>query len=185
MGKRIDVTITYLEQRAKPAPSLAPRPHGKTAILRAENPPTHFYRYLYAAVGEPWKWVSRKRIGDAELARILADPAVYLYVLYFNGAPAGFAEVDFCDGKTADIRFFGLAPEFIGKRLGRFFLANAVDLAWSLAPQRVQLETCTLDHPAALPLYQKLGFSVYDQRRGVVELSDEDVARAQRKESAL
>lgn len=184
MGQRLDVTITYLEQRTKPALPLVPRPPGKNAILRAENPPVHFYRYLYAVVGEPWKWVSRKRVSDGDLARILVDPSVYLYVLYANGAPAGFAEVDFRDGKTADIRFFGLAPEFIGKRLGRFFLANVVDLAWSLAPERVQLETCTLDHPAALPLYQKMGFSVYDQRKGVVELTDDDLATARRKVTA-
>jgi GNAT superfamily N-acetyltransferase len=184
VSKRIDVTITYLEQRSKPALPLNPRPPGKAAILRAERAPTHFYRYLYAVVGEPWKWVSRKRVGDAELARILADPSVYVYVLYLDGAPAGFAEVDFRDRKTADIRFFGLAPEFIGKRLGRFFLANIVDLAWSLGPERVQLETCTLDHPAALPLYQKMGFSVYDQRKGVVDLTDDDIARARRKETA-
>ena len=184
MNKRLDVTITYLEQRARPAIALAPRPPGKTALLRAENPPTHFYRYLYAVVGEPWKWVSRKRINDAELARILNDSRVYLYVLYVGGAPAGFAEVDFRDRKTADIRFFGLAPEYIGRRLGRYFLSNVVDLAWALAPERVQLETCTLDHPAALPLYQKLGFSVYDQRKGVVELTEDEFSKARRKETA-
>ena len=184
MGARLDVTITYLEQRAKPALAPAPRPHGKAAILRAENPPVHFYRYLYAVVGEPWKWVSRKRVGDGELARILADPSVYVYVLYVNGAPAGFAEVDFRDHITADIRFFGLVPDFVGKRLGRYFLGNVVDLAWSLAPLRVQLETCTLDHPAALPLYQKMGFSVYDQRKGVVELTDDDLDKARRKATA-
>lgn len=183
MGKRVDVTITYLEQRSRPAAPQAARPPGTCAILRAQNPPVHFYRYLYAIVGEPWKWVSRKRVNDQDLALILGDPSVHIYVLYRDGAPAGFAEVDFRDRKTAEIRFFGLAPDFIGQRLGRYFLSNVVDLAWALAPERVRLETCTLDHPAALPLYQKMGFSVYDQRKGVVELMEEDLAEAPRKET--
>jgi ribosomal protein S18 acetylase RimI-like enzyme len=71
---------------------------------------------------------------------------------------------------VADIKFFGLGPEFIGKRIGRYFLTQSLSLAWSLDPKRVQLETCTLDHPAALSLYQKLGFTVFDQRKGQVEL---------------
>lgn len=178
MSKRLDVAITYLEQRSKPNyPSVA-RPPGKIAYMRAERPPVHFYRYLYGVVGEPWKWVSRKRASDPEIRRILADPAVHIYVLYADGAPAGFAEIDARSRGAAEIKFFGLAPDYIGRKFGRYFFANAVESAWSLGPERVVLETCTLDHPAALPLYQKMGFSVYDQRRGVIEITDEEASRA-------
>lgn len=178
MSKRVEVVITYLEQTARPFYGTVARPPGKIAFLRAERAPVHFYRYIYAVVGEPWKWVSRKRVPDAEIARILADPAVHLYILYVDGVPAGFAEIDARTEGVAEIKFFGLAPDYIGRRLGRYFFANVVDLAWSLAPERVVLETCTLDHPAALPLYQKMGFSVYDQRRGVIEVTDAEAARS-------
>jgi len=30
-------------------------------------------------------------------------------------------------------------------------------------PKRVWLHTCTLDHPAALPNYQKAGFAIYKE----------------------
>ncbi|MGE0408916.1 MAG: GNAT family N-acetyltransferase [Amphiplicatus sp.] len=173
MGEKIDVTITYLEQKARPARPTPTRPHEKVAILRAENPPTHFYRYLYRLVGDPYHWMSRRRLSDEELAAIISDPDVYVYVLYVGGVPAGLAEVDGRIAKTVEIKFFGLAPEFLGRGLGRFFLGHAIDLAWALGPKRVRLETCTLDHPAALPLYQKLGFTVFDQRKGRVELIDE------------
>lgn len=179
--RRVPVTVTYLEQRAKPSVKPGPRPPGKYAILRAEAPPAHFYRYIYGAVGAPWKWVSRNRLSDAELTRIIEDPALYIYVLYANGAPAGFGEVDRRDPSVADIKFFGLAPEFIGRGLGRYFFEAVLDLAWSTAPDRAVLETCTLDHPAALPLYQKMGFSVYDQRKGFVDITDEEAQRARRK----
>lgn len=173
MGRKVDVTITYLRQTARPAFAPQPRPNRKLSILRAEKPAVHFYRYLYDLVGGPWNWVSRKRLSDAELAAIVESDAVYLYVLYVDGAPAGMAEIDAGDAPVVYIRFFGLAPEFIGKGLSRYFLSNAIDLAWSHGPTEVRIETCTLDHPAALALYQKFGFTVFDQRPGRVDLPDE------------
>jgi hypothetical protein len=44
-----------------------------------------------------------------------------------------------------------------------------LDRAWTRNPQILQLETCTLDHPAALPLYQEFGFTIVDRRPGFVE----------------
>lgn len=173
MGQKIDVTITYLEQTARPALVPAPRPPVKIAILRAEKPPVHFYRYLYRLIGDPYHWMSRRRLSDDKLAAIIRHPRVYIYVLYVGGVPAGLAELDAREPDIVELKFFGLSQEYHGNGLGRFFLSNTIDLAWSLGPKRVRLETCTLDHPAALPLYQKLGFSVFDQRRGQVELIDE------------
>ncbi|MEM8771159.1 MAG: GNAT family N-acetyltransferase [Pseudomonadota bacterium] len=170
--RRIDVTITFLEQTERPSLAAPVRPKGKIAILRAEKPPLHYYRYLYRLVGDPWKWVSRRKLNDADLAAIIHDPSVYVYTLIVNGAPAGIAEIDLRDHSVAEIKFFGLAPDMIGRGLGQFFLHNVIDLAWGLGPQTVQLETCTLDHPKALPLYQKFGFKVFDRRAGVVELAD-------------
>ncbi len=169
-GERVDVTITYLEQNERPALPLPPRPPGKIALMRAEQPPVHFYRYMYRLVGDPWHWVSRRRLSDDALAEIIHDPDVYIYLLHVSGAPAGFAEIDARADMACYLRFFGLAPDFTGRGLGRYFLANVIDLAWALEPQRLRLETCSLDHPAALPLYQKLGFEVFDRAKGVVEL---------------
>lgn len=173
MGRKIDVTITYLEQTARPRLPLAAKPGLKTAILRAENPPAHFYRYLYRLIGDPYHWVSRRGMSDAELAAIIQDPDVYIYILYVGGVPAGLAEFDARRREVVELKFFGVAQAYHGAGLGRFFLSNAIDLAWALGPKKVRLETCTLDHPAALPLYQKLGFTVFDQRQGQVELLDD------------
>ena len=170
---RIDVTITYLEQVERPVlPTVAPPPRTKVALLRAEHPPIHFYRYLYRIIGEPYHWVSRRRLDDKALAEIIHNPDVYLYILYVDGVPAGMAEIDERKKELADLKFFGLVPDFTGKSLGRYFLFNVIDLAWSRGPQKLRLETCSLDHPAALPLYQKAGFSVYDRRKGVIDLSN-------------
>ena len=171
-GDRVSVTITYLEQGSRPVLPTPPQPRGKIAILRVEEPPVHYYRYLYRLIGEPWKWVSRRRLDDTALTEIIHDSSVYVYVLYVNGAPGGFAEIDNRKDEAAELKFFGLAPDFTGRNLGRYFLTNIIDLAWSLAPRKLRLETCSLDHPAALPLYQKMGFRVFDRREGVIEVID-------------
>jgi GNAT superfamily N-acetyltransferase len=51
-----------------------------------------------------------------------------------------------------------LLPGYIGRGWGKYLLTEAVRAAWGLAPSRVWLHTCTLDHPAALPNYLKRGF---------------------------
>ena len=54
-------------------------------------------------------------------------------------------------------------PDFIGQGLGKWFLQWTIDKAWSYSPQRIWLHTCTLDHPAALPMYKKAGFEVFKE----------------------
>ncbi len=173
MLKTVDVTITYLEQTARSTSPPQARPPGKTALMRAENPPLHYYRYLFDRVGKPYHWASRRYMPDDDLRAIVHDPDVYFYVLYFSGVPCGIGEVDarpdVHDAGTVEIKFFGLMQDFIGRGLGRWFLYNVIDLAWARDPRRVILETCTADHPAALPLYQKMGFTVYSQDTGIIE----------------
>lgn len=173
LSRRVDITITYLEQIARPILPTPLRPPGKIAIMRAEAPPVSFYRYLYCLIGDPHYWMSRRHLSDADLAQIIADPGVYVYVLYVGGVPAGMGEIDMRNDMAAELKFFGVAPAYQGKGYGRFFLTHVIDLAWALGPRKLRLETCTLDHPAALPLYQKVGFSVYDQQSGQIELPED------------
>ena len=42
--------------------------------------------------------------------------------------------------------------------LGGWLLQSAIELAWDKGPKKLTVNTCTLDHPKALPLYQKMGF---------------------------
>ena len=85
------MTVTFLEMRAKPSAIPPSRPVGKVALLKAENPPVHFYRYLYDTIGGDYYWVDRFKMDDASLKAIIHDPKVEIYVLYANGCPAGMA----------------------------------------------------------------------------------------------
>ena len=170
--RKLEVVVTFLEMLDPPDRPAATIPPGKVAIVRAENPTLSFYRYLYNTVGEPWLWWLRRLMGDEELAEILAKPETHVYVLYVAGVPAGFAELDLTDleeNGVIDLHYMGLIPDFIGKGYGKYLLNWAIDTAWGLKPQRITVNTCSLDHPSALGAYQKAGFGVYDQRTDIVD----------------
>ena len=172
MGKKHKTVVTHLEMMAPPRLSPCPRPPGKYALMRAENPPVHFYRYLYDAVGRDYVWVNRKRLADAALAQIVQHPDVEIYVLYSNGVPAGYFELDFRALPRAELSFLGLMPEHVGSGLGSFMLREAIAMAWSRETTRLIVQTCTLDHPRALPMYQRMGFAPYAQEEAELEEMD-------------
>jgi GNAT superfamily N-acetyltransferase len=83
---------------------------------------------------------------------------VEVMVLYAGGVPAGFAELNRRKADAVDLSYFGMIPDFIGMKLGPFLLNCAIDAAWSGGAKKLTVNTCTLDHPKALGLYQRMGF---------------------------
>lgn len=168
-AERIEVTITYLEQTEPPKLHNLPRPAHQVAILKCHRPPADFYRYIYNAVGEPHKWVSRRYLETEDLEALIHAPTTEIYVLYLEGWPAGYAEFDLTETATPVIRFFGLVPDAQGLGLGRWFFYESLGLIWAKGPKSVRIDTCTLDSPSALRLYQQAGFNVIDQGAGLIE----------------
>jgi GNAT superfamily N-acetyltransferase len=162
---RIDDTVTYLEMFERPPVRPQPAPLGKLALMRAEACSVAFYRYLYNTVGEKWVWFTRREWSDAALAAEIQKPTTEIFVLYVGGVPAGYFELDAEQPRETLLSYFGLMPDFIGRRLGPFLLNAAIERAWSRPIERCWVHTCTFDHPRALPLYQRAGFVVYDRRQ--------------------
>ncbi|MBL8799588.1 MAG: GNAT family N-acetyltransferase [Planctomycetia bacterium] len=165
----VEVRTFYLEMLAPPSFTVPP-PRDGLLFIHAHRPTVAYYRFFYDVVGERWHWTGRKKLSDAEIAAILNDPKVEMHVMYCDGVPAGFAELDRRQEGQVEIVQFGLLPDFIGKGLGKFFLHWTVDKAWSYQPQRLWLHTCSLDHPAALPNYLKAGFTIYKEESAQQEI---------------
>ena len=141
-----------------------------TAILQARRPTVSFYRYLYCSVGESWLWYERRAMDNETLRAIIHDPAVSIYVLYFDGVPAGYVELNSRGEPEIEVAYFGLFPEFIGRGLGPWFLNWTLDTAWNHEPSRIWVNTCNLDHPKALLCYQRAGFEQY--RKEFIRIRD-------------
>ena len=158
----VEVTVYYLESLA-PSHRIVPAPRAGLTVVHVESPAVPYYRALYDAVGTDFHWLSRRKLSDEKLAAILGDPRNELHVLHVDGVPAGFAELDRRQADEIELVQFGLMSPFIGQGLGKWFVQWTLDKAWSYAPKRFWLHTCTLDHPAALPNYLKAGFVLFKQ----------------------
>ncbi|MCH9673683.1 MAG: GNAT family N-acetyltransferase [Gammaproteobacteria bacterium] len=168
-GDRIRVDITYLQMPSAPQTTAVPPPPG-AAIRTLIRPTVPFYRYLYNGVGAPWLWYERRLLDDEALADVIFHPQISIDVLYVDDIPAGFCEFDMRRWPDLEIGYFGLMPDFIGRRIGPYLLDASVRSAWSRGPRRVWLHTCTLDHPKALQTYLNAGFQSY--RRESIHIVD-------------
>jgi len=158
----MEATRTYLElsRQNQFQPGFGAFPD--IAIERVERPTPELYRECYRSVGEAYHWRDRWDWTDEEIRAHLAQREITLHVARRRGALAGWYELRRVpkDG-SVEIAYFGLLPSAIGQGLGKHLLSCAVRDAWALGPARVWLHTCTLDHPHALPNYQKRGFAPY------------------------
>lgn len=127
------------------------------------KPDAAFYLQLYHAVGDRYNWVDRTLIPQDDLTRLIQSDHTEIFVLQCDDEPAGFVEFDITHPDEVEIVYFGLCEAYTGRKIGFPFLLWAVDHAWKRPIRRVWLHTCDLDHPAALPVYQKAGFIVYNE----------------------
>lgn len=154
-------TVTYLEMGERPTAPVPARPANiNIALLRADDVPVHWFLYLYGTVGADYDWLDRFEEPREAVQAFCNDPAVSLTVMMLDGAPGGFFMLDAREAGTCDLAYFGLMPEAIGRGLGRWFLASAIEAGWEEpGVETMTVNTCTLDHPRALGLYQRMGFS--------------------------
>lgn len=159
----IAATTWWLQMNSSPADLPGKALPKRCKVMQAVKPVRSFYLYLYTSVGRPYQWYNRLMCPADELQQMLDNPANSIWVLYYSGVPAGFAEFDLSAANETEIVYFGLTCEFTGKGLGIPFLHWCIGKAWERPIKRLWLHTCNLDHPAALGLYQKAGFEIYDQ----------------------
>ena len=163
---RVAVDVTFLRMDQPPAESAPPLPEGAT-VVRLSEPSVAFYRFLYATVGGPYLWWLRRAAPDESIAALLRAPGVWVHVLYAGGEPAGFYELDARSWPDVNLSYFGLMPQAIGRSMGYAFLRTAVDLVWRSNARGLTVNTCTADHPRALPAYLRAGFRPVRQVREI------------------
>jgi GNAT superfamily N-acetyltransferase len=165
----VPARTTYLEMRRNEVPQ-EPAVPAECSVARWDRPPLDEYRALFLAVGGEWGWTGRLLLSDKELRALLDDPSIEIYRLSCGGRVAGFAELERQADGEAEIVYFGLMPEFIGRGLGGFLLRWTIHRAWQEAgpgapeTRRLWLHTCEFDHPGAVDVYRKAGFAVFDEQ---------------------
>jgi GNAT superfamily N-acetyltransferase len=158
----VNLRVTYLEQ-SEPAPP--PALYWGSERVTLERMSRAAYLDLYRRVGEPLRWDQRSNMPGADLDALLAGGALHIYLLTdLRGEALGFCEFDRSGFPQIELKHFGLVPEAQGRGLGPWLLATALQGEWRTNPDRIWLHTDTWDHPAALQIYQRAGFRVFDVR---------------------
>ena len=163
-GKLV-VTITHLElgsvewTRGGLAPDIA------VDIVRVVAPTAAQYLDLYDRVGRPWLWYERRLLGDDALSALINRPGHELHIARHDDALVGYFEL-----YENEIVFFGLTPDYIGRRVGSWLLDRAIERGFARGAATLILNTNTVDHPRALDTYRKAGFRIV--RREEKELQD-------------
>ena len=151
----LTVTITHLELAAGDWTRRGVAPAIEVDIVREPKPTAAFYLRLYDRVGRPWLWYERRLYGYDELTTLLNRPGHEVHVARHDGALVGYFEL-----YDEEIVFFGLTPEFIGRRVGPWLLDRAIERGLARGSSRLILNTNTVDHPRALETYRKAGFGI-------------------------
>ncbi len=155
-----DVTVTYLEMDGPQA--LVPgghAPDGVTMCREAGPAAAPLAAELYRSVGAAYHWRDRGQWSTAEWSALLSDPAVELWTARRGDDALGYFELKRA-ADTVEIKYFGIMPDQVGRGLGGWMLTEAVRRSWRPGVARVVVNTCTLDHPAALPNYLARGFRI-------------------------
>ncbi|MCJ8322428.1 MAG: GNAT family N-acetyltransferase [Rhizobiales bacterium] len=169
----IKTLVTSLEMCQQSADLLPLLPQNVELKLIA-NIDISDYKALYAEIGQNYCWTSRLLITDDELLKIIHNPNVQIYQLIENDRPIGFFELSQKNmPRSVEISFIGLVDSAIGRGLGRLLAQYAIAHAWAAKPNRIIIQTCTLDHKRALPLYQKLGFKAYNRHVTEFKISND------------
>jgi len=160
-GDTISYSVSYLEMEEGPDFDWPKEPTGDILILRAKNPPARYFLSLYEAVGKDYEWTDKLICPCHEVDEFLSDSDVELFTFIKDGWTAGFYMLDKRKKGVCDLAYFGLLPEAIGSGYGEYLLETAVKMGWeSRGIKKLTVNTNSLDHPNALPLYRKIGFNV-------------------------
>lgn len=176
-AREIEVTRTYLQLNSLDEFNAAYMSDARARIKQVLNCPASFYRYLYTEVGRLYHWIDRLSWTDEEIQAYLAQDTLSLFVLYYEGAPAGYFELLKYDDGSTELAYFGLVQEFLGRGLGKHLLSAAIEQAWRDGANRVWLHTCTLDDAAALPNYLKRGFKPFKEEKYFAMISPDEKLR--------
>ena len=150
---QLGAVVTYLEMTERPKPRALPA--SPLRLERWREPDPEKYRLLFRRVGGRWLWFSRLTMSDE---RLRSETGEVYAVIDRSGVEVGMLELDFRVPGECLIRFLGLVPELAGHGHGKWLFAQTLALAWRPGVERVRVNTCTLDHPAALPSYLEAGF---------------------------
>ena len=139
-------------------------PDMKLTLEKVNPPNIEINKFFYKNIGKKHRWVDRLVWDNLKWMSYLENKNVHTYVLKLNNDLIGYFEaIKDQKNKDAEIAYFGILEEFIGKKIGAYLLSEAIKVCFKLSSNRVWVHTCTLDHKNALNNYLNRGMRIFKQ----------------------
>tara|TARA_B100002019_G_scaffold214168_1_gene186759 strand:- start:1057 stop:1542 length:486 start_codon:yes stop_codon:yes gene_type:complete len=132
-------------------------------ILEKVSPPNiEINKFFYKNIGKKHRWVDRLIWDNLKWVSYIENNNVYTYILKLKDDLVGYFEIINDEtSKSSEIAYFGILENFIGKKIGGYFLSEAIKICFNNYSNRVWVHTCTLDHKNALKNYLKRGMKIF------------------------
>ena len=120
-------------------------------------------KFFYKNIGNKHRWTDRLIWSENEWIRYVSSANIETYILKIENDLAGYFElINHLNLKEIEIAYFGLLEEYHNKKLGGYFLSEAIKKSFLKKNiERVWVHTCTLDHKNALKNYMARGMKIY------------------------
>jgi len=119
-------------------------------------------KFFYKKIGKKCYWVDRLTWTDQNWIEYVSNKNLITYILKNKDNLVGYCEIVLNKEKQeSEIAYFGILEEYFGKKLGGFFLSEAIKKSFLLNVKRVWVHTCSLDHKNALNNYLARGMKVF------------------------
>ena len=159
-GQKVSYDVSYLEMITRPIFNWPKsKIFKKVCVVESSEISSGTFLQLYEKVGRQYEWTDQFLCKRSKVDSFITSKKVNFYQMLVNNDISGFFVLDFRVCKVCDLSYFGLLPIYIGKGLGSYMLRYAILTAWGQDIEKMTVNTNTLDHRNALPLYKKYGFT--------------------------
>ena len=158
----VQVDRSYLEISSINELLVKNKPFSGLYLEKVNPPDFQLNKFFYKEIGKKHSWTDRLVWDDKKWIDYLENSRVNTYILKHNKDFIGYFEQIFDKDKLdCEIAYFGILEEYIGKKLGGYFLSEAIKISFNIGSKRVWVHTCSLDHKNALQNYLSRGMKVF------------------------
>jgi len=139
------------------------KPNYNCAIEKVFPADFQLNKFFYKNIGKKHRWTDRLIWSENDWIKYVSIPKVETFILKIENDLAGYFELISHDTlQEIEIAYFGLLEEYHNKKLGGYFLSEAIKQSFLKKNiNRVWVHTCTLDHENALKNYIARGMKIY------------------------
>ena len=152
----------YLEIKSLKSLNEVICPSEELIVEKVSPPNIEINKFFYKNIGKKHRWVDRLIWDNLKWVSYIENKNVYTYILKLKDDLVGYFEIiNDENSKSTEIAYFGILENFIGKKIGGYFLSEAIKICFNNYSNRVWVHTCTLDHKNALKNYLKRGMKIF------------------------